>query len=50
MSKLKENSFRNATSKYLLVFINALENTNKLAVLYRLTPLPILKKGTALEE
>ena len=50
ISKLKEDSFRNTASKYSPVFINTLENTNKAAVLYRLTPLLILKKGTALEE
>ena len=50
MNKLKEDGFRNAASKHSPVFVNTLENTNKLAVLYRLTPLLILKKGTALEE
>ena len=50
INKLKEDSFRNATSKHLLAFINALENTNKPVVLYRLIPLLILKKGTASEE
>ena len=50
INKLEEDGFRNAASEYSLVFINALENTNKLVVLYRLTPLLILKKGTALEE
>jgi hypothetical protein len=50
MNKLEEDGFRNAASEHLPVFINALENTNKLAVLHRLTPLLILKKGTALEE
>ena len=50
INKLKEDGFRNAASKYSPVFINALENTNKPVVLYRLMPLLILKKGTTLEE
>jgi len=50
ISKLKEDGFRNAASKYLPAFVDALENTNKVAVLHRPTPLLILKKGTALEE
>ena len=50
ISKLKEDGFRNTASKHLLAFFNALENTNKLVVLYRPTPLLILKKGTTLEE
>ena len=50
IGKLKEDGFRNTTSKHLLAFVNTLENTNKLIVLYRPTPSPILKKGTTLEE
>jgi len=45
LSILEEDSFQNAASEQLLVFINALENTNKLVVLRRLTPLLILEKG-----
>ena len=50
MNKLEEDGFRNAASKHLPAFINALENTNKPVVLHHLTPLLILKKGTTLEE
>ena len=50
LGKFKKDSYQNITSKHLLAFINALENINKLIVLHRLTPLLILKKGTALRE
>ena len=48
--KLKEGSYWDIVFKYLPVFVNALESINKLVVLYRLTPLLILEKGTALGE
>ena len=48
--KLKEGSYRDITSKYLLVFVNALKSTNKLVALHHLTPLPILGKGATLRE
>ena len=50
LGKLEEGSYQDITSKHLLAFINALESTNKLVVLYRLTPLLILGKGTTLGE
>ena len=50
LGKLKEGSSWDITFKHLLIFINTLENTNKLVVLYCLTPLLILEKGAALEE
>ena len=49
INKLKEDGFQNTASKYSPAFVNALENTNKLAVLYRLKPLLISKYSTALE-
>ena len=45
-----KSGFWNTTSEYLLAFINALKSINNLIILYRPTPLPILKKGTALGE
>ena len=50
LGKLKEGSYWDITSKHLLAFVDALESTNKLVALYRLTPLPILGKGATLEE
>jgi len=50
LGKLKEGSYQNIAFKHLPVFINALKSTNKLVVLYRLMPLPILENGTTLEE
>jgi len=50
LSKPKEDSFWDATPKQLLIVISTLEDTNKPAVLYRLTPLLILERGTALRE
>ena len=50
ISKPKEDSFRSAVSKHLLAFIDALEVANKPVVLSRPIPLPILEKGTILEE
>ena len=49
INKLKEDGFQNTASKHLLAFINTLENINKLVVLYRLKPLPILKYSTTLK-
>jgi hypothetical protein len=46
ISKPKEDSFQSAVSKHSPAFINTLEVTNKLVVLSRLIPLPILEKGT----
>ena len=40
----------NAAPKQLLTVINTLEDTNKPAALYYLTPLPILERGAALKE
>ena len=50
ISKPKEDGFQSAVSKHLPAFINTLEVTNKLVVLSRPTPSPILEKGTILEE
>jgi hypothetical protein len=50
LSKPKEDSFRDTTPKQLLIVISTLEDTNKLAVLYRLMPLLILERGAALRE
>ena len=48
--KFKKNNYQNITSKHLLAFINTLKSTNKLVVLYCLTPLLILENGAALGE
>jgi hypothetical protein len=45
--KLKKSSYQDITSEHSLVFINALKSTNKLIALYRPTPSPISKQGTA---
>ena len=45
-----KSGFWNTTPEYLLAFVDALGSTNNLVILRRLTPLPILKKGTALGE
>ena len=50
LGKFKKSNYQNIASKYLPTFINALESTNKLIVLYRPTPLPILENGAALKE
>ena len=50
LGKFKKNNYQNITFKHLLAFINTLKSTNKLVVLYYLTPSPILKNGAALEE
>ena len=50
LGKFKKNNYQNIPFKYLLVFLNALKSTNKLVVLYRLTPLLILENGAALKE
>ena len=48
--KFKEGGYQDVTSKYLPVFINALESTDKLIVLYRPIPLLISEQGAALRE
>ena len=50
LGKFKKNNYQDIAFKYLLVFINALKSTNKLVVLYCLTPLLILENGAALKE
>ena len=50
LSKSKEDSLRDITSKQLLAVISTLENISKLAILYSLTPLLILEEDAALEE
>ena len=47
LSKPKEDK---EAPKQLSAVVRILENTNKPAVLYRLTPSPILEKGAALGE
>jgi len=49
-SKPEEDGFWDTTSKQLLTVISTLEDTDKLAVLYYLTPLPILERGATLRE
>jgi len=49
-SKPEEDGFQDTTPKQLLTVISTLEDTDKLAVLYRLTPLPILERGAILRE
>ena len=48
--KLKKGSYQDITFKHLLAFVNALESTNKLVVLYHPTPSPILENGATLKE
>ena len=50
LSKPKEDSPWDAAPKQLLIVISTLEDTNKLVVLHRLTPLLISEKGAALGE
>jgi len=50
LSKPKGDGLRDTASKQLLIVISTLEDTNKPTVLYRLTPLLILERGTALGE
>ena len=45
-----KSGFQNTTPKHLLAFINTLKSINNPVILHRLTPSPILKKGTALGE
>ena len=50
LSKPKGDSLQDTAPKQLLIVISTLEDTNKLVVLYRLMPLPILERGAALGE
>ena len=50
LSKPKGDGLWDTTPKQLLTVISTLEDTNKPAALYYLTPLPILKRGAALRE
>ena len=48
--KFKKGNYQDVAFKHLLAFINILKSINKLVVLYRLTPSPILENSTALGE
>ena len=50
LSKPKGDGLWDAAPKQSSTVISTLEDTNKPTALYRPTPLPILKKGTTLEE
>ena len=50
MGKLKEDSYRNITFKYLLAFVDALKSINKLIALGCPTPSPISEKSVISEE
>ena len=50
LSKPKGDGLRDAAPKQLLTVISTLEDINKPAALYRLTPLLISERGTTLGE
>jgi hypothetical protein len=50
LSKPKGDGLWDAAPKQLSIVISTLEDTDKLVVLYCLTPLPILERGVALGE
>ena len=50
LKKFKKSNYQNIISEHLLAFVNTLKSINKLIILYRLIPSPILEKGAALEK
>ena len=50
LSKSKGDGLQNTAPKQLSIVISTLEDTDKLAVLYRLMPSPISERGATLGE
>ena len=50
LGEFEEGGFQNTFPEYLLVFIDALGNTNNLIILRRLTPSLILENGAISRE